>query len=44
MAVDGGAPGVLHVLSGPAAAGLTAGYLVIFVAVALALVIRRDLL
>ena len=41
---DGGAPGVLHVLSGPAAAGLTAGYLVIFVAVALALVIRRDLL
>lgn len=41
---DGGAPGVLHVLSGPAAAGLTAGYLVIFAAVALALVIRRDLL
>ncbi len=41
---DGGAPGVLHVLSGPAAAGLTAGYLVIFVAVALALVTRRDLL
>jgi len=41
---DGGAPGVLHVLSGPVAAGMTAGYLVIFVAVALALVTRRDLL
>jgi len=41
---DGGAPGVLHVLSGPAAAGLTAGYLAIFAVVALALVIRRDLL
>jgi hypothetical protein len=41
---DGGAPGVLHVLSGPVAAGLTAGYLVICVAVALALVTRRDLL
>jgi len=41
---DGGAPGVLHVLSGPVATGMTAGYLVIFVAVALALVIRRDLL
>ena len=41
---DGGAPGVLHVLSGPVAVGMTAGYLVIFVAVALALVTRRDLL
>lgn len=41
---DGGAPGVLHVLSGPVATGMTAGYLVICVAVALALVTRRDLL
>jgi len=41
---DGGAPGVLHVLSGAAATGLTAGYLVACVAVALALVVRRDLL
>ena len=41
---DGGAPGVLHVLSGPVAAGWTAGYLVICVAVSLALVTRRDLL
>ena len=41
---DGGAPGVLHVLSGPVATGMTAGYLVIAVAVSLALVIRRDLL
>jgi len=41
---DGGSPGVLHVLSGPVATGLTAGYLVVCVAVALALVTRRDLL
>jgi ABC-2 type transport system permease protein len=41
---DGGAPGVLHVLSGVAATSWTAGYLVVCVAVALALVIRRDLL
>jgi ABC-2 type transport system permease protein len=41
---DGGAPGVLHVLSGAAATGLTAGYLIACVAVALALVVRRDLL
>jgi ABC-2 type transport system permease protein len=40
---DGGAPGVLHVLSGPVAVGMTAGYLVLFVAVALTLVTRRDL-
>jgi hypothetical protein len=41
---DGGAPGVLHALSGVAAVGWTAGYLVVCVAVALALVTRRDLL
>ena len=41
---DGGAPGVLHALSGVAAVGWTAGYLVVCVAVALALVARRDLL
>jgi ABC-type transport system involved in multi-copper enzyme maturation permease subunit len=41
---DGGAPGVLHVLSGVAATGWTVGYLVVCVAVALALVTRRDLL
>lgn len=41
---DGGAPGVLHALSGVAAVGWTAGYLVLCVAVALALVKRRDLL
>jgi ABC-2 type transport system permease protein len=41
---DGGPPGVLDVLSGPVATGLTAGYLVACVAVALALVMRRDLL
>ena len=40
---DGGAPGVLHALSGVAAVGWTAGYLVVCVAVALALVTRRDL-
>jgi hypothetical protein len=41
---DGGAPGVLHVLSGLAATGWTVGYLVICVGVSLALVSRRDLL
>jgi ABC-2 type transport system permease protein len=41
---EGGAPGVLHLLSGPVATGLTAGYLVVCVAVALALMTRRDLL
>ncbi len=41
---DGGAPGVLDALSGTAATGLTAGYLVVCVALALALVTRRDLL
>jgi hypothetical protein len=41
---DGGRPGRAARAVRPVAAGLTAGYLVIFVAVALALVIRRDLL
>jgi ABC-2 type transport system permease protein len=41
---DGGAPGVLDALSGPVAVGWTAGYLVVGVAVTLALVARRDLL
>jgi ABC-2 type transport system permease protein len=40
---DGGSPGVLDALSGPVAVGWTAGYLVVGVAVALALVARRDL-
>ncbi|HST64174.1 MAG TPA: ABC transporter permease [Mycobacteriales bacterium] len=41
---DGGSPGVLTELSGLAATGLTAGYLVVGVVVALAVVARRDLL
>ena len=41
---QGGAPGVLDVLSGPVATGLTAGYLVAFAALSLLLVGRRDLL
>jgi ABC-2 type transport system permease protein len=41
---DGGAPGVLHVLSGLAATGWTVGYLAVCLAVALTLVVRRDLL
>jgi ABC-2 type transport system permease protein len=41
---DGGAPGVLDALSGPVATGLTAGYLAVFVGLALALVSRRDLI
>jgi hypothetical protein len=41
---DGGAPGVLHVLSGLAATGWTVGYLVICVGLSMALVSRRDLL
>lgn len=41
---DGGSPGVLTELSGLAATGLTAGYLLVGVAVALAVVARRDLL
>ncbi len=41
---EGGAPGVLDALSGAAATGLTAGYLVVFAGLALALVARRDLL
>jgi len=40
---DGGAPGVLDVLSGPMATGLTAGYLVVCAVVSLLLVSRRDL-
>jgi ABC-type transport system involved in multi-copper enzyme maturation permease subunit len=41
---DGGAPGVLDALSGATATGWTIGYLVVCVAVSLALVTRRDLL
>jgi ABC-2 type transport system permease protein len=41
---DGGAPGVLTALSGVAATSWTVGYLVLGVAVALAVVARRDLL
>ena len=41
---QGGAPGVLDVLSGPVATGLTAGYLVVFAGLSLLLVRRRDLL
>lgn len=41
---EGGAPGVLDVLSGPVATGLTAGYLLGCAGVALLLVRRRDLL
>ncbi|HEY6747552.1 MAG TPA: ABC transporter permease [Mycobacteriales bacterium] len=41
---DGGSPGVLTELSGLAATGLTAGYLLVGVVVALAVVARRDLL
>jgi hypothetical protein len=40
---EGGAPGVLDVLSGPVAVGLTAGYLGVFAGLALLLVRRRDL-
>jgi hypothetical protein len=40
---EGGAPGVLDVLSGPTATGLTAGYLVVCAVVSLLLVSRRDL-
>jgi len=40
----GGAPGVLDALSGAAATAWTAGYLVLFVTVAVLLVRRRDLL
>jgi ABC-2 type transport system permease protein len=43
-AEQGGAPGVLEVLSAPVATGLTAGYLVVCTAVAALLVRRRDLL
>jgi ABC-2 type transport system permease protein len=41
---DGGAPGVLTALSGVAATSWTVGYLVVGVAVALAVVARRDLI
>lgn len=41
---DGGSPGVLDELSGVMATGLTAGYLVVGVVIALAVVARRDLL
>jgi hypothetical protein len=41
---EGGAPGVLGVLSGPVATGLTAGYLGVCAGLALLLVRRRDLL
>ena len=41
---DGGAPGVLTALSGVEATGWTVGYLVLGLAVALAVVSRRDLL
>ena len=41
---QGGAPGVLDVLSAPVATGLTAGYLVFCAVAALLLVRRRDLL
>jgi hypothetical protein len=40
---QGGAPGVLDVLSGPVATGLTAGYLVVCAGLSLLLVRRRDL-
>jgi ABC-2 type transport system permease protein len=40
----GGAPGVLHAMSGLAATSWTLGYVVVCVAVSLALVTRRDLL
>lgn len=43
-ATEGGAPGVLDVLSGPVATGLTAGYLLGCAGLALLPVRRRDLL